>query len=231
MSVELVVYPQWYDGVPSAVSTTPVSTAQRLGSPAFVLNPYHAGLIVGAVGYVAMNDAVAIQRIHTLVVGGLYDVRITWGGTPTPVSGKVKIYDGTILQSTVTAVPDANNEATVQFTATSTMATFCFEVITSSYPVVTSMSVKGAAVQPPSAIQVLENGQVICDLYEDEDIPLTLSIDNFKNAAENVHSYSKAFNLPGTKRNNKIFDNMFEVTRFVDGRSTQFNPLVEQKLY
>ena len=34
MSVELVVYPQWYDGVPAAVSATPVSTAQMLSNPA-----------------------------------------------------------------------------------------------------------------------------------------------------------------------------------------------------
>ena len=264
MSVQLVVYPQWYDGVPSAISTTPVSTAQRLGSPAdfsavasgtilpasvttatmtqYAIVNYlvtmlpnawygfstNTGLMIGAVGSVAMNDAVVFQRMSTLVVGGLYDVKITWDPVLTPQSGKVKIYDGTILQSTVTAVPDVNNEATVQFTANSTMATFAFEYIGTLISI-SSMSVKGANVQPPSAIQVLENGQVICDLYEDEDIPLTLSVDNFKNAAEQVHSYSKAFNLPGTKRNNQIFDNMFEVTRFVDGRSTQFNPLVRTK--
>ena len=261
MSVELVVYPQWYDGVPGAVSTTPVTTGQHLGSPAdfslivsgtilpisvttatmtqyaivnylptMLPNAWYgfhtdAGLMQGAVGSLAMNDAVVFQRISSLVVGGLYDVKITWNPAPTPQVGRVKIYDGTILQSTVTAIPDVNNEATVQFTATSTMAIFAFEYIGTLISI-SSMSVRGATVQPPSAIQVLENGQVICDLYEDEDIPLTLSVDNFKNAAEQVHSYSKAFNLPGTKRNNQIFDNMFEVTRFVDGRSAQFNPLV-----
>ena len=61
------------------------------------------------------------------------------------------------------------------------------------------------------------DGQVICDLYEDEDLPLTLSVEEFKDVAENVQSYSKAFNLPGTKRNNRIFDYMFEVTRAYDG--------------
>jgi hypothetical protein len=57
------------------------------------------------------------------------------------------------------------------------------------------------------------DGQVIVDLYEDEDLPLTLSVDDFKNVAEKVQSYSKAFNLPSTKRNNKIFNAIFEVTR------------------
>ena len=68
----------------------------------------------------------------------------------------------------------------------------------------------------------LTDGQVICDLYEDEDIPLTLSIDDFKNVAEKVQSYSKAFNLPATKRNNLIFDSVFEVTRTDTGLN--FNP-------
>jgi len=68
-------------------------------------------------------------------------------------------------------------------------------------------------------------GQVICDLYEDEDIPLTLSVDNFKNVAEKVQSYSKSFNLPATKRNNQIFTNLFEVTMVQDAFS--FNPYIQ----
>ena len=71
---------------------------------------------------------------------------------------------------------------------------------------------------------ILDDGQVICDLYEEEDLPLTLSVDEFKNVAEKVQSYSKAFNLPATKRNNKIFDQVFEITRHLDGGSPLFNP-------
>ena len=71
----------------------------------------------------------------------------------------------------------------------------------------------------------LPDGQVICDLYQEEDIPLTISIDDFKNVAEQVQSYSKDFNLPATKRNNQIFNNMFEVTRADDGLI--FNPYVK----
>ena len=71
---------------------------------------------------------------------------------------------------------------------------------------------------------ILDDGQVICDLYEDEDIPLSLSIDEFKNVAEKVQSYSKAFNLPATKRNNRIFDQVFEITRDIPFKSPLFNP-------
>ena len=71
-------------------------------------------------------------------------------------------------------------------------------------------------------------GQVICDLYENEEIPLTLSIDNFKNVAEKIQSYSKDFNLPATKRNNKIFGNLFEITRTV-ANPYDFNPYVQTR--
>ena len=68
-------------------------------------------------------------------------------------------------------------------------------------------------------------GQVIVDLYENEEIPLTLSVDDFKNAAEKTQSYSKDFNLPATKRNNQVFGHIFEITRSV-GNPPDFNPLV-----
>ena len=69
----------------------------------------------------------------------------------------------------------------------------------------------------------LADGQVILDLYEDEDIPLTLSVDNFKNAAEKVQSYSKAFKLPATKRNTRIFNFIFDITR-TTLNTLDFNP-------
>ena len=87
------------------------------------------------------------------------------------------------------------------------------------------ISIQESAQQPTQIFTDLDDGQVICDLYEDEDIPLTLSIDNFKNVAENVQSYSKDFNLPATKRNNKIFTHLFEVTKTQDTFS--FNPYLK----
>ena len=73
----------------------------------------------------------------------------------------------------------------------------------------------------------LTDGQVICDLYEDEDIPLSLSIDDFKNVAEKTQSYSKDFNLPATKRNNRIFTQIFEITNSVESNAESFNPYVQ----
>ena len=88
--------------------------------------------------------------------------------------------------------------------------------------VLNNIYVTETGVAPTYATNILTNGHVILDLYENEDIPLTLSVDNFKNAAEQVQSYSKAFNLPATKRNNQIFDNVFEIVRSSDG--IVFNP-------
>ena len=67
------------------------------------------------------------------------------------------------------------------------------------------------------------NGQVILDLYNEQEIPLTLSADSFTKVGEKQQSYSKNFNLPATKHNNKVFEFIFDFTR----QSTQlplFNP-------
>ena len=85
-------------------------------------------------------------------------------------------------------------------------------------------SIKMIPTSGSSGSILLDDGQVICDLYEDEELPLTLSVDEFKNVAEKPQSYSKAFNLPATKRNNKIFDHIFEITRHLEGGSPLFNP-------
>ena len=74
----------------------------------------------------------------------------------------------------------------------------------------------------------LFDGQVICDLYQEQDIPLTLSVDNFTNVAEKTQSYSKDFDLPATKRNNKIFTHIFEVTKTISD-VYDFNPYVSTK--
>jgi len=78
-------------------------------------------------------------------------------------------------------------------------------------------------------VDAYTDGQVILDLYEESNLPLTLSIDNFKNVAEKTQSFSKAFKLPSTKRNNKIFNNIFEVTKSVQDDIYAFNPYKKTK--
>jgi len=159
------------------------------------------------------------QTISSLTIGALYTVTIN---IPTAVVGgnvKVGVYLGTSLltsttyNSNVTQISKtfigAANELTVMISYSNATSTDLTISNISAQPIIGAI--------PSGDTSILDNGQVICDLYEDEDLPLTLSVDNFKNVAEKVQSYSKAFNLPATKRNNKIFDQVFEITRSDDG--------------
>ena len=164
------------------------------------------------------------QRLSNLVVGGVYNVTVDM----TPIAGStfyIQSFNGTTLNpmSGGTA-PTTQAQATYSFTAQSPTDIVAFwqsSSITSSLTI-SNISVQTSAISPTQVFTDLIDGQVICDLYEEEDIPLTLSIDDFKNVAEQVKSYSKDFNLPATKRNNQIFNNMFEITRSDDGLI--FNP-------
>ena len=263
MSVQLVVYPQWYEGIPSGgggggemLSNPADFSAAGIGAPyasagmpgnvmalnnAFMTtNTWYGFVGVGAVA--SAPNAVTLtypesgiyQKIGGLATGAVYDVTITFG-TSLAQSVRVDIYDGgTFVSQVATVASGASNEGIVQFTAPSANETILVistigQTSASSAAYIIATSVKLASSGPSVGINHIGEGSVIVDLYEDEDIPLTLSVDNFKNAAESVQSYSKAFNLPGTKRNNQIFDNMFEITRNVDANSIQFNPLIKTR--
>jgi hypothetical protein len=161
-----------------------------------------------------------LQRLSNLTVGALYDFTIEFNAVN--VSGiKFYHYTGT-TQIGATAMITGTTTTTLTFTAQSASSD-TIALWGNGATEVASLSVRR---RPISSSGVsLSNGQVICDLYEDEDIPLTLSVDDFKNVAEQVKSYSKAFKLPATKRNNLIFDNIFEITRADNG--VVFNPYVK----
>jgi hypothetical protein len=115
----------------------------------------------------------------------------------------------------------------VTFTAQNTEEVLSINFISASNP---TLQINSCSIVPSLITRDYldpQDGQVIVDLYEEEEIPLTLSVDDFKNVAEKVQSYSKDFNLPATKRNNKIFDNIFEITRNDNG--LVFNPYNQTK--
>ena len=60
------------------------------------------------------------------------------------------------------------------------------------------------------------SGEFILDLFKDEPIPLVLNIDDFTNIAEADASYSKSFDIPGSKNNNIFFNNIFNITASSD---------------
>ena len=167
------------------------------------------------------------QRLSNLVVGTTYEIVVDLSTTG---SGFVvtSAYNGTtvILNSV-----QAANQSQITFTwnAASSNDTIIISYFNSVADdiIISNISVSPQGVAPTNTYTNLQDGQVICDLYEDEDIPLSLSVDDFKNVAEKVQSYSKAFNLPATKRNNQIFDNIFEITRTDTGLN--FNPYKRTK--
>ena len=269
MSVQLIVYPQNYDGQSTAISSSPTeflvnginfanldSTPAYTSSssppyvdtltnePATISNTWYRfrnttggtpDLPTNLSGSLILKSVVGsgsftgvYQRLTNLVIGQQYTITInlsaaTTGVIITQIANGTIIYSGGGGNANVTQITDT---FTAQSSDSTVMIAYLnFIVGTATITDLSIQPVIGAI--PSGATNFLEDGQVICDLYEDEDLPLTLSVDDFKNVAEKVQSYSKAFNLPSTKRNNRIFDAIFEITRAYDGLI--FNPYKRTK--
>ena len=165
-----------------------------------------------------------LQNLTNLTAGLVYNLELTvvlTGGIVSYYPLTLDIFNEDVLDTSIVITP-TSDVTTVQFTAPNDNFTMLaltnISASLTELVVVTNISVMAAPPEPT----ILGDGQVILDLYEEEDLPLTLSVEDFKNVAENVASYSKAFNLPATKRNNKAFDSIFEITR--DYRGVIFNP-------
>ena len=247
MSLQLIVFPQSYNGMNSFTgagtecvvdgidfnTVNASSSAQSLSGTlpqayidvtSFNVNTWYrfsdsSSEVTEVSGNAVFVSRIGmLQRLSNLTVGAVYDFTIEFNAVN--VSGIIFYhYSGTNLIGATTI----NGVSTINLVFTAQSTTDTILLWGNGATEVASVSVRK---RPISASGVsLSNGQVICDLYEDEDIPLTLSVDDFKNVAEQVKSYSKAFKLPGTKRNNLIFDNIFEITRADDG--VVFNPYVK----
>jgi len=179
------------------------------------------------------SQSMIYQRISNLTVGQNYTLYVNVDSiTGTGGNLHIKIFTSTgslpFNQIGSTSVGAATGLYSATFFCPSNLDLFIsVEYVNTS---VSTLTVSYVSLLPSSETPIIsaQDGQAICDLYEDEDIPLTLSVDDFKNAAEQVQSYSKAFNLPATKRNNKIFENLFEVTRSSQNNLT-FNPYAKTK--
>jgi hypothetical protein len=170
------------------------------------------------------------QKMTNLIPGETYNFSVDWSNTASAGYIACGVYNGITL---LAPGGQGTNGTTVGFgnfwtqPAGSTTATIVLTYSSAFSQNFTLQNVGVISLQFVSLITYTD-GQVILDLYEDENIPLTLSVDDFKNVAEKVQSYSKAFNLPATKRNNQIFENLFEVTRSAQNSIT-FNPYAKTK--
>ena len=184
-----------------------------------------AGSILLSVNVSTEGRTGVYQQLSGLSVGGVYDVKILIA-TAQVGTLNIEMYSGTV-QNSGNAFSTATTLISTTFTAQSANDIFLIDYSGDVQILIQSISVQESITTPSLVYSELEDGQVICDLYQEEDIPLSLSIDDFKNVAEKVQSYSKDFNLPATKRNNQIFNNMFEITRADDGLI--FNPYIKTK--
>jgi hypothetical protein len=258
MSVQLIVFPQYFNGSSPLLSpsteffvdgnyfiavNTSSSTLSVTGSlpQAFIdTNTYFGySLFTSNIWYRFSNDTYTVendngdlefsaqegivQRLSSLTVGATYDITVN---VTTLVLPNLKLYHytGNVLNSTYTFTSTGIHTFSILANTDADVIVIFSENTTAK---ISNISCILSTSTPSGVFTDLSNGQVICDLYEDEDIPLSLSVDDFKNVAEKVQSYSKAFNLPATKRNNQIFDNIFEVTRTDTGLN--FNPYKKTK--
>lgn len=66
---------------------------------------------------------------------------------------------------------------------------------------------------------VTEVKEAELDLYDNINLPLNFSIGDIRNLDKRNSSYSKDFTIPGTKKNNRIFNHIFEIDS-----DSSFNP-------
>jgi hypothetical protein len=181
-------------------------------------------LVLNAVASAPASGSGVYQKLDNLVVGVSYTFQCTFD-VPSVGIQYIRVYSGTAQQNIIANLQwSTTSPPPLTFVASSPNDIIMVSMFNTydSNLTIREISVEGASYTADGVYSQLQDGQVICDLYQEEDIPLTLSIDDFKNVAEQVKSYSKDFNLPATKRNNKIFNNMFEVTRADD--QIIFNP-------
>ena len=275
MSVQLIVYPQSYQGqystysVPfftqyvsdysfntgasgsgySLTTANPVSTVMSNVAPNNLWNTWNStGGVWGvtttpdfASNKVTLDSAASasstgiFQLISNLTVGSTYELKIEVlaGTTGLVILGHYTnwTFSGNTYEPTLYAsfVPSVGIQ-TFTFTATNSEQVFILNYLNNDN---TNLEIGSISIQEnlasASTVDAYTDGQVILDLYEESYIPLSLSVDNFKNVAEKSQSYSKAFKLPSTKRNNKIFSSLYEVTRSVKNDVYAFNPYKKTK--
>ncbi len=210
----------YYSGTPASTQYAAVSAPTINGQ--LTLTGGSSGSLLGLSG--------VYQLVSNLTIGDQYDININIASGGSAAA----YYIGAPIWTSSGATPPAiekgyvNPASTITFTATANTMIFVLRYQSASNVVIESISIQENAANPVLAYNNLSDGQVICDLYKEENIPLTLSVDDFTNIAEKVQSYSKDFDLPNTKKNNKIFTHIFEITKTI-ATGSDFNPYAKTR--
>lgn len=275
MSVQLILYPQNYEGQYSSISTpffteyvsdysfnigtlgsgfsgtansqnhmysklSPLNIWQQFNATGGVYTTANAATVSS--GKITLDSASSgysftgiYQLISNLQIGSTYvlEVQRLAGTTGIVTIGHNNSFTNGGVQYhpiTFATLPNTVGTHTFTFTATHTEQVFSINYANNdnSNLEIGEVSIKENVASAPT-VDVFRDGQVICDLYEESNIPLSLSVDDFKNVAEKKQSFSKPFKLPATKRNNKIFSSLFDVTKSVKDDIFSFNPYKKTK--
>lgn len=174
------------------------------------------------------------QKIYNLVPLKSYDLTVncTTSSNNAGVfnigsSGRTDTLGGGMIGSFSTNA--GSNTITFEAQSTEEVLIIQYSPFTNKNASIDSISITESLSTPTFTYSDIYDGQNLLDLFKDDDIPLKLSIDNFKNATEKIQSYSKDFSLPATKNNNKVFFNLFDVTVSVKDKVKTFNPLMQTK--
>jgi hypothetical protein len=285
MSVQLILYPQYYTGFSFSPTyqytqfngnthfTSPIIQNANISNWSFAVDNTLNYNVGGWTGFSSVSAGVWVattlpaiissklrvyyttgaggsmcgvaQQIQGLQIGVNYDLIINHPGVSPSAHGSWQIggygislsmssnsfigNNGTVMGTNVTA---GNGQTVYNFTAgynnMKLVAAWYGNGTSTGNFDIESIIVQDTDNSAPFTYTDFEDGQVVCDLYEDESIPLTLSVDNFKNAAENVQSYSKDFDLPATKHNSNIFTHIFDITKTI-GTIWDFNAHAQTK--
>ena len=173
------------------------------------------------------------QLIDNLTAGAQYDLEIhvastgvgtlsVRGNSVSSINGVPIIGGATNVYSNSFVATGASTIITHNITCQSNQEILCINWESTGN---TSVTIRKVHLRRTSAtITNVTDGQEILDLYGFEPMALTLSADDFKNIAEKTQSHSKAFKLPATKHNNRIFNHLYDVTIATQGESSVFNP-------
>ncbi|QDP49373.1 MAG: hypothetical protein GOVbin2669_42 [Prokaryotic dsDNA virus sp.] len=278
MSVQLILYPQNYQGqfntitIPyfvefvsdysfnigtlgtgfsgSMISLQDFFASGLLTAPTNVWQQYNSTGVVGVADPATITNGKVIidcansgtaslsgiyQLISNLSIGATYELKVqrlagTTGLSTIGHNAPITIGGTTYHPILNQGLPASVGTHTFQFTATHFDQLLLINYINNdnSNLEIGEVSIKKITGAIPTTA-VFKDGQVICDLYDESNLPLSLAIDDFKNVHEKKQSFSAPFKLPATKRNNKIFTSLFDVTKSVQSDAYSFNPYRKTK--
>ena len=225
MSVQLIVYPQNYEGQYNAFSTSTTEAVVNginftgLGSatsydssaanvsldvlanqPPSVVNTWYRfrstssgtpSLPTVTLGNLVLNSVTTqswtgvYQQLSNLTVGQGYTITVETSASTTGVIVFQMFNGSTLAGYSGTAAGLTATTITHSFAAQTTndVILISYQNTSAANLTITGISVEPYGTTPTFTNFELEDGQVICDLYEDEDIPLSLSVDDFKNVS------------------------------------------------